>query len=88
MKAGGTDKNETWGSKHLKKNWHSQNEPVKYVETRVNAPRWKYAEELKVAFLNVRGMGEITKREQVITYTKKELNRFTMLTGDKSRALA
>ena len=27
LKAGGTEKNETWGSKHWKKNWHSQNEP-------------------------------------------------------------
>ena len=62
-KAGGTDKNKTWGSRHWKKSWYSQNEPVKYDdETRVNAPTWKYAEELKVASLNVRGMREITKR--------------------------
>ena len=63
LKAGGTDKNKTWGSRHWKKNWYSQNEPVTYDdETRVNAPKWKYAEELKVASLNVRGMREITKR--------------------------
>ena len=35
------------------------------------APRLEYAKELKVASLNVRGMREITKREQVITYRKK-----------------
>ena len=33
LKAGGTDKNETWGSRHWKKNWYSQNEPVKYDES-------------------------------------------------------
>ena len=53
-KAGGTDKNKTWGSKQWNDNWYSQNEPVKYDdEARVNAPRWKYVEELKVASLNV-----------------------------------
>ena len=47
-KAGGTDKNETWGSKRWKKNRYSQNEPVKYDdEARVNAPKWICAEELK-----------------------------------------
>ena len=39
-------------------------------ETRVHAPRWKYAKELKVASLNVRGVREITEREQVVTYMK------------------
>ena len=72
MKAGGTDKNETWGSKHWTNNLYSQNEPVKYDDgTRVKAPKGKYAEELKVASLNVRGMREITKREQVLTYMKQ-----------------
>ena len=32
LKAGGTDKTETWGSKHWNKNWYSQNEPVKYYD--------------------------------------------------------
>ena len=71
-KAGGIDGNKTWGRAQWKKDWYSQDEPVKYDdETRVNAPRWEYAKELKVASLNVRGMREITKREQVITYMKK-----------------
>ena len=66
LKAGGKDRDR-------KKHWHSQNEQVKYdEETRANAPKWKYAEELKVASLNVRGMREITKREQVVTYMKKK----------------
>ena len=61
LKAGGTDKNKTWGSKPWTNSWYSPNEPVKYDgETRVNAPRWKYAEELKVAFYEG-GMREITK---------------------------
>ena len=73
MKAGGTDENKTWGSEQWKNNWYSQNETVKYDdETRVNAPRWKYAEELKVASLYVRGMREITKRSY-ITYMNKNL---------------
>ena len=39
LKAGGTDKNKTWGSKQWTNNLYSQNEPVKYDdETRVNAP--------------------------------------------------
>ena len=72
LKAGGTDNNKTWGSRHWKNSWHSQNEPIKHHdETRVNAPKWRYAEELKVASLNVRGMREITKREQAITYMTK-----------------
>ena len=37
------------GSKDWTNNWYSQNEPVKYDdETRINAPKWKYAEEFKV----------------------------------------
>ena len=72
-KAGGIDENKTWGRAQWKKDWHSQNEPVKYDdETRVSAPRWEYAKELKVASLNVRGMREITKREQVITHMEKD----------------
>ena len=71
-KAGGIDENKAWGRAQWKKDLHSQNEPVKYDdETRASAPRWEYAKELKVASSNVRGMREITKREQVITYTKK-----------------
>ena len=61
-----------WGRTQWKKDWYSQDEPLKYDgETRVYAPRWEYAKELKVASLNVRGMRGITKREQVITYMKK-----------------
>ena len=88
-KAGGIDENKTWGRAQWKKDWHSQDEPVKYDdETRVYAPRWEYAKELKVASLNVRGMREITKREQVITYMKKNsIRRFTMLAGDKDSEL-
>ena len=71
-KAGGTDENKTRGRTRWKKDWYSQNEPVKNDdETRVSAPRWEYVKELKVASLSVRGMREITKREQVITYMKK-----------------
>ena len=73
-KAGGTDENKTWGRAQWKKYWRFQNEPVKYDdETTVSALRWEYAKELKVVSLNVRGMREITKREQVITYMKKNL---------------
>ena len=87
--AGGTYENKTWGSTQWKKGWYSQNEPAKYDdETRVNAPRWEYAKELKGASSNVRGMREITKREQFVTYVKKEFNRSTMLTRDRFRALA
>ena len=61
LKAGGTDENKTWGSRHWTNNLYSQREPVKYDDgTRVNAPKWRYAEELKVASLNVGGMGEIS----------------------------
>ena len=71
-KAGEIMENKTWGRTQWKKDWHSQSEPVKYDdETRVYAPKWQYARELKVTFLNVRGMREITKREQVVTYMKK-----------------
>ena len=89
LKAGGTDKNKTWGSRHWNNNWHSQNEPVKYGdETRVNALKWRYAEELKVASLNVRGMREITKREQVITHLKKNSIDLLCLQETKPRVLA
>ena len=57
---------------YWKKHWYSQNEPAKNDgETRGNAPKWKYVKELKVASLNVRGMREISKREQVVTHMKK-----------------
>ena len=60
-KAGGISENKTWGRTQWKKDWHSQNEPVKYDGgARVHAPKWQYAKELKVASLNVRGMREIT----------------------------
>ena len=49
---------------------------------RANAPKWEYADELEVASSDVRGMREITKREQVITFMKFT-NIFIMLTGDK-----
>ena len=71
-KAGGTDSNMTRKILAWKKHWYSQSEPVKYGgETRGDAPKWKYSKEFKVASLNVRGMGEISKREQVVTYMKK-----------------
>ena len=83
-KAGGTEENKTWGRAQWKKDWYSQNEPVKYDdETRVSAPRWEYAKELKVASLNVRGMREITKREQIITYMKKNSVDSLCLQGTK-----
>ena len=54
-KAGGTNKDKTWGSICWKKKWYSQNEPVKYDgETRVNAPKWEYVCE--------RTQSSITKR--------------------------
>ena len=71
-KAGGMKENRTRERTQWKKDWYSQDEPVKYDdETRAYAPRWEYARELKVASLNVRGMREITKRERIITYMKK-----------------
>ena len=69
LKAGGTDSDKTRERNNWKKHWYSQNEPVKYDgETRGNAPKWKYSGELKVPSLNVRGMREITKREEIVTY--------------------
>ena len=89
VKVGGTDKGKTRGSIDWKRNWYSQNEPVKYDdETRVSAPKWKFAEEVKVASLNVRGMREITKREEVITYAKKNSIDLLCLQETKSRVRA
>ena len=71
-KVGGIKEDKTRGRTQWKKDWYSQDEPVKHDdETRIYAPRWEYAKELKIAPLSVRGMREITKREQVITYMKK-----------------
>ena len=36
-----------------------------------DAPKLKYSRELKVASLNTRSMRDISKREQVVTYMKK-----------------
>ena len=72
-KAGGTISThiETRDKSSWKKHWYSHNDPIKYDgHTRAIAPKWGYAKEIKVASLNVRGLKEITKREQVITYMK------------------
>ena len=83
-KAGGTDSNMTRKRLSWKKHWYSQNEPAKYDgETRGNAPKWKYAKELKVASLNVRGMEEISKRGQVVTCVKKNSIDFLCLQETK-----
>ena len=55
----------------MEKHWYSHNEPIKYDgDNRGSAPKWDYAKELKIASLSVRGMKEISKREQVVTYMK------------------
>jgi hypothetical protein len=72
-KAGGTNctYNETRNKISWKKHWYSHNEPIKYYkDTRGTAPKWEYSKEIRVASLNVRGMKEISKREQVVTYMK------------------
>ena len=46
-KAGGIKEDKTRGRTRWKKDWYSQDEPVKYDdETRIYAPRWEYAKEL------------------------------------------
>ena len=55
----------------MEKHWYSHDEPIKYDgDTRDSAPKWEYAKEIKIATLNVRGMKEISKREQVVIYMK------------------
>ena len=88
-KAGGIREDKTRGRTQWKKDWYSQDEPVKYDdETRAYAPRWEYARELKVASLNVRGMREITKRERIITYMKKNSTYLICLQETKFRVPA
>ena len=56
-KAGGIKEDKTRERTRWKKDWYSQDEPIKQDdETRIYAPRWQYAKELKVSSLNVRGM--------------------------------
>ena len=72
-KAGGTNSThiETRDKSSWKRHWYSHNDPIKYDgHTRAAAPKWGYAKEIKVASLKARGLKEITKREQVITYMK------------------
>ena len=89
-KAGGTDENKTWGRTQWKTDWYLQNEPVKYDdETRVSAPRWEYAKELKVRSILECQRYERNNEEITHYYIhEEELNIFIVLAGNRFRVLA
>ena len=70
LKAGGTDKNKTWGSRHWKKNWHSKKQPVKYYD--------------ETSTFKCQRCERNNKERTSYNIHEKEFNRFTMLTGNKN----
>ena len=54
-----------WKNNH----WNTQDKPVTHDNKENNiAPKWKYNQAITLASRNVRGMKEITKREQIILH--------------------
>ena len=60
-------------SKH--RHWNTQDQPMKHnSKEKTTAPKWKYNQLITLATLNVRGLKEITKREQIITHMIEHRN--------------